>query len=212
MKTSRKGIDFIKSFEGLCRTAYRLPGETYYTIGYGHYGADVKPGQEVTVQQAEALLARDLVRFEGWVAQYTSFPLNQNQFDALVSFCYNCGPGNLRQLVEGRDAATVAEKLLLYTGSSSEAYRAGLTRRRKAERELFLTPDERELDMTKEELLKVEGTGDKPSDWAAAATSWAKGAGVFNGDGAGNYGWQQPITREAVAVILYEFARKNGLT
>ena len=212
MQTSQRGIDLIKSFEGLCRTAYRLPGETYYTIGYGHYGADVKPGQTVTTEQAEALLARDLVRFEGWTQQYTPFRMNQNQFDALVSFCYNCGPGNLKQLVEGRDAETVAEKMLLYTASSSEAYRAGLTRRRKAERELFLEPEGDELDMTKEELLKVEGTGDKPSDWAEDATSWAKAAGVFNGDGAGNYGWQQPITREAVAVILYEFARKNGLT
>ena len=113
LKTSRKGIDLIKSFEGLCRTAYRLPGETYYTIGYGHYGADVKPGQTVTTEQAEALLARDLVRFEGWVAQYTPFPMNQNQFDALVSFCYNCGPGNLRQLVEGRDANTYTDKKML---------------------------------------------------------------------------------------------------
>ena len=64
--------------------------------------------------------------------------------------------------------------------------------------------------MTKEELMAVAGTGDKPSDWAKEATDWAKENGIFNGDGAGNFGWQQPITREAVAVILYEFAKTFG--
>ncbi len=206
-------MELIRQFEGCCLQAYRLPGEQYYTIGYGHYGADVAAGSSITQEEAEALLQRDLVRFEGWVEQYTPFALNQNQFDALVSFCYNCGPGNLKQLVEGRTAEVVAEKMLLYTNSASEAYRAGLTRRRQAERELFLTPctKEEELDMTKDELLSVAGTGDAPSDWAKAATEWAKEQGIFSGDGQGNYGWQQPVTREAVAVILREFARACGL-
>lgn len=63
-----------------------------------------------------------------------------------------------------------------------------------------------DLDMTKEELLSVAGTGDNPSEWAKKATEWAKKNGVFGGDGQGNYGWQQPITREAVAAILYRLA------
>ena len=66
-------------------------------------------------------------------------------------------------------------------------------------------------EMTKEELMRVAGTGDWPSAWAEEATRWAKEKGIFNGDGQGNYGWQTPITREAVAVILYEFAKRNGL-
>ena len=49
----------------------------------------------------------------------------------------------------------------------------------------------------------IAGTGDKPTDWAKEATAWAKEHGVFNGDGAGNYGWQMPITREQVAQVLY---------
>ena len=70
---------------------------------------------------------------------------------------------------------------------------------------------EDELDMTKDELLNVAGTGDEPSDWAKKSTEQMKELGVFNGDGMGNFGWQQPITREAVAVVLANFAEKMGL-
>lgn len=206
MKTSQAGIDFIKMFEGLSLTAYRMPGEQYFTIGYGHYGKDVKAGQTITEAQAETLLAADLEKFEEWVNTIPPFELNQNQFDALVSFTYNLGPGNLQQLTKGRKAEDIPNHITAYTNSESEAYRTGLLRRRLAERELYLTPWEG-LDMTKEELLSVKDTGDKPSEWAAQATEWAKRMGIFNGDGGGNYGWQQPITREAVAVILYQFAK-----
>lgn len=67
--------------------------------------------------------------------------------------------------------------------------------------------EKEELEMTKEELLSVAGTGDHPSEWAREATEWAKEAGIVNGDGAGNYGWQQPITREAIATVLYNFEK-----
>lgn len=70
---------------------------------------------------------------------------------------------------------------------------------------------EEDLDMTKEQLLSVEGTGDMPSEWAREATEWAKANGIVNGDGMGNYGWQQPITREAFAVILHNFSQKAGM-
>ena len=63
------------------------------------------------------------------------------------------------------------------------------------------------LDMTKDELLSTKDTGDKPSEWAKAATDWAKENKIFNGDGAGNFGWQKPITREALAQVMYNFAR-----
>ncbi len=70
---------------------------------------------------------------------------------------------------------------------------------------------EDELEMTKDELLSAAGTGDNPTDWAREATQWAKENGVFNGDGAGNFGWQQPITREAVAQVLYNLAQRMGM-
>ena len=63
------------------------------------------------------------------------------------------------------------------------------------------------MEVTKEELLSLQGTGDAPSDWAREATEWAKQNGVFTVDSAGNFGWQQPITREAAAKLLYEYHR-----
>lgn len=66
-----------------------------------------------------------------------------------------------------------------------------------------------DLDMTKEELLSTDQTGDKPSDWAKEATSWAKQRGIFKGDGSGNFGWQVPVTREQLAQILYNFVNNH---
>lgn len=70
---------------------------------------------------------------------------------------------------------------------------------------------EDELDMTKEELVSCAGTGDNPSGWAREHTEYCKQKGIFAGDGAGNYGWQQPITREAVATIVHRALEVAGL-
>lgn len=66
------------------------------------------------------------------------------------------------------------------------------------------------MDMTKDELLSTKDTGDKPSEWAKPATDWAKENKIFNGDGDGNFGWQKPITREAMAQVMYNFAKAMG--
>ena len=141
MQTGQACIDLIKRFEGCRLTAYKpVAAEQHYTIGYGHYGSDVKKGQTITQEQAEKLLKNDLVRYENYVKQYVKFSMNQNQFDALVSFCYNCGVRSLQTLVRNRQPATVAEKMLLYNKDSGGVVLAGLTKRRQAERQLFLTP------------------------------------------------------------------------
>lgn len=159
MQTSQNGIDLIKHFEGCRLTAYKpVAAEQYYTIGYGHYGADVKKGQTITQARAEELLKTDLVRYENYVKQYVKFGMNQNQFDALVSFCYNCGAGSLQTLVRSRQPATVAEKMLLYNKGAGGVVLAGLTKRRQAERELFLTPTKEEadkVDITQSEVQKL---------------------------------------------------------
>lgn len=138
MWTSKRGVDLIKSFEGFSSVAIKLAGEQYYTIGYGHYGPDVKAGQRITREEAEILIRKDLQQFEAWVTQFAPWPMNQNEFDALVSFTYNCGPGSLQTLVRGRTKAQVAQHMLVYTHSGSEAYTAGLLARRKKEQALFL--------------------------------------------------------------------------
>ena len=143
MKTSQEAIEMIKQFEGCRLTAYKaLPTEKYLTIGVGHYGADVKEGMTITATQAEELLKKDLERFEGYVTTYTKhFDLNVNQFSALVSFTYNCGPGNLKKLVTDRTPDQIADAMLNFNHAGGKEL-AGLTRRRKAERELFLKPVE----------------------------------------------------------------------
>ena len=139
MKTSQRGIDLIKGFEGCRLVAYKpVPTEKYWTIGYGHYGPDVVPGMKITPGQAEIYLKADLAKFEKDVDN-TGLSLNQNQFDALVSFTYNCGAGNLKTLIKGRTLPEISEALLKYTKDNSKRVLPGLVRRRNAERALFLT-------------------------------------------------------------------------
>jgi lysozyme len=142
MKTSSKGIALIKSFEGCRLQAYR-DSVGVLTIGYGHTG-DVREGQVISQGFAEELLKADLTRFERNVTRYTPFEMNQNQFDALVSFAFNCGAGNLKKLVSGRSKDQVARKILEYNKAGGRVL-AGLTRRRQAERALFLSGGNRTL-------------------------------------------------------------------
>lgn len=136
MKTSQNGINLIKKFEGCRLTAYKpVAAEKYWTIGYGHYGPDVAPNMKISQAQAEAYLVADLKRFEDAV-NATGLALNQNQFDALVSFAYNCGAGNLKKLVNGRSLSQIADAMLAYNKGSGKVL-PGLVKRRQAERDLF---------------------------------------------------------------------------
>lgn len=137
MKITQEGIELIKSFEGCRLIAYKCPAGVW-TIGYGHTDG-VREGMVISNAQAELMLRIDLEKFEQYVKDNVHIPLNENQFSALVSFCYNCGVGNLRKLVKVRNAEQIAEALLLYTKANGKTL-AGLVRRRKAERELFLKP------------------------------------------------------------------------
>ena len=90
MKMSRNGIELLKRFEGLELEAYQdIAG--IWTIGYGHTGNDVQPGMRISEREAEDLLRRDLRSREDAAERLTSVPINQNEFDALVSFIYNVG-------------------------------------------------------------------------------------------------------------------------
>jgi len=141
MRISDRGVDLVARYEGCRLEAYICPAGKW-TIGYGHT-KDVKPGDRLASQEdAKRLLKEDLEKYGSYVNEFVekgkiSFPLNQNQFDALTSFCYNCGKGNLQKLVSGRDAATVGQKILLYNKSAGKVL-AGLARRREEESALFL--------------------------------------------------------------------------
>ena len=139
MKISKNGINLIKQFEGLRLEAYKCdPSEKFYTIGYGHYG--VAANLVITQEHADALLINDIRKYEIKVNKYLStYHFNQNQFDALVSFCYNIG--NIDQLTANgtRTISVISSKMLEYNKSGGKVL-AGLTKRRKAEQELFNTP------------------------------------------------------------------------
>lgn len=147
MRTSSSGVALIKRFEGLELEAYQdIAG--IWTIGYGHTGPDVTPGLTISESEAEALLRDDLRRFENGVDRAARVSLNQNEFDALVSFSYNVGVAAMqgstaiRRLNRG-DRMGAADALTWWNKATVDGVLRevrGLTRRRAAERALFLTP------------------------------------------------------------------------
>lgn len=142
MEISDRGVELVAKYEGCRLEAYKCPAGVW-TIGYGHT-AGVNEGDRLPSEEAaKKLLKEDLKKYSGYVNACVkdgsiTFPLNQNQFDALTSFCYNCGKGNLQKLVTGRDAVTVAEKMLLYNKGGGKVL-PGLVRRREEEHNLFLS-------------------------------------------------------------------------
>lgn len=142
MKISEKGLELIKTFEGLRLSSYKaLSTEKYYTIGYGHYGSDVSKDMVITELQAEELLKKDIEKFEDKVNKYSNYNFNQNQFDALVSFAYNIG--NIDQLTAKgtRTIEQISSHISLYVKAGGKTL-AGLVKRREKEKELFDTPIE----------------------------------------------------------------------
>jgi lysozyme len=154
MKVGTKGIKLIEKYEGCKLEAYKCPAGVW-TIGIGHTGTvlgkKVKEGMKITYSHAIKILNTDLKKFETYVNQYVQVPVTQNQFDALMSFCFNVGPGNLKK-------STLLKKLNKkdYIGASAEFLKwnkgdvdgsgdlvviSGLTKRRQAEQKLFNTKE-----------------------------------------------------------------------
>ena len=134
----------IKEFEGCRLTSYPDPasGGDPWTVGIGHTGPEVVPGYEITQAVANQLLRDDLDRFEKGISDQINVPLNQEQFDALVSWAFNCGLGATgdsslrRRLNAGEEVNTViAEELPRWTSGGMP----GLIRRRNAEVKLATT-------------------------------------------------------------------------
>lgn len=140
MKISQKGLDLIKRFEGLRNESYRCPAGVW-TIGYGHTG-DVQPGAIITEEGAEALLRKDVERFEEGVTHIVG-PCKQQQFDALVCFSFNVGLGALKTSTllkkhKQGDFAGAANEFLKWNRAGGSIL-PGLTRRRAQERGLYLS-------------------------------------------------------------------------
>jgi GH24 family phage-related lysozyme (muramidase) len=142
VKISEAGLSLIKSFEGCVLTAY-LDAVGIWTVGYGHTGPSVHRGLTITQKLAEDILAQDVRRFELGVLNNVKVNLNQNEFDALVSFSFNVGVNALknstllRLLNDGADRSIVAAEFLRWNKGGDKVLE-GLTRRRQAEKALFL--------------------------------------------------------------------------
>ena len=148
MRTSPAGVELIKDFEGLVLEAYPDPGTggDPWTIGYGHTGPEVKPGLIINIEQAGSLLKEDLKKFEEAVEKLITVELNQHEFDALVSFTYNCGWFALedstlrRRLNAGETKCPVFKEELPKWVNGGNGPMPGLVRRRDAEVELACSP------------------------------------------------------------------------
>lgn len=137
MNISNKGLELIKSFEGCHLKAYRCPAGVW-TIGWGHTNG-VYEGMKISQAQADQFLYEDVQRFVNAVNQYQSrFNFNQNEFDALVSFTYNCGAGSLANVMACCNTKQeIAEECKLYNKGGGVVL-PGLVRRRQAEYDLFM--------------------------------------------------------------------------
>lgn len=137
---SGKGLALTEQYEGCRLTAYQ-DQVGVWTIGYGHTGADVTPGLTITQVQAEALLAKDVFAATRFVNTMVKLPLTQCEFDALVDFVFNLGPGNfarstLLTALNAGDFARAAAQFECWDQAGGVVV-AGLLRRRQAELGLF---------------------------------------------------------------------------
>jgi lysozyme len=145
-QVSRNAVTLIKRFEGYRAKAAQL-ADGRWTIGYGHT-LTAREGAAVSAQDAEALLLYDLIAVAHVINEHSYTPLNQNQFDALVSFTFNIGADNFQRSAVLR---RINEGALIQAACSMEMWRKAdfggerividaLVRRRSAEKNLFLTP------------------------------------------------------------------------
>ena len=135
MNISERGLNLIKSFEGCHLTAYRCPAGVL-TIGYGRTSG-VYEGMVITQAQADQFLYEDVQIYANAVNKYVGkFNFNQNQFDALTSFAYNCGIGSLDSVCSCNTLDEIRAELPLYVNGGGVRL-PGLVRRRNEELALF---------------------------------------------------------------------------
>jgi len=139
MNIGTKGLEMIKHFEGLELNAYQCAAGVW-TIGYGHT-KDVQQGMVISENTANEMLVEELNEYESYITGLVTVELNQNQFDAMVSWVYNLGVGNLKastllKVLNAGDYAGVPAQMMRWNKAGGKVLE-GLTRRRQAEADLF---------------------------------------------------------------------------
>jgi lysozyme len=141
MKTSQAGKDFIKSWEKLRLEPYK-DAVGIWTAGYGFTGPEVKQGVTWTLKQAEDALQGRIDAIDGILNKVIIPRVTQGQWDAIVSLAYNVGQAALRgstliRLVNQRQFNKAADEFLKWNHAGGKVL-PGLTKRRQAERDLFI--------------------------------------------------------------------------
>lgn len=174
MEISKKGIELIKHFEGCRLTAYK-DSTGIPTIGYGHT-RNVVLGMKITEAKAEELLKEDLKAAEVKVSKLDPiYHWTQNEYDALVSFCFNVGNVSAVTNFSKRTKKQISEKMLLYVNAGGKKLN-GLVTRRKAEVELFCTPDlKATFEIGKTYVVKVSGLNIRKAPTIKAEKVQSKG-------------------------------------
>lgn len=140
MKINQAGINLIKSLEGCRLKAYKLKGERYYTIGFGHTNSTIKKDDVISQETADKYLTDDLMKFEAAVNLYgvkKFHAMNENQFAALVSYAYNRGVNGLKELINFSDSLKDVGINMVILWGSNKNYKDALIKRRQKEQALF---------------------------------------------------------------------------
>jgi len=139
MNISQEGLSLIKKFEGCELEAYKCAADVW-TIGYGSTKG-VKEGDTVSQEEADKLLLHEMEEYEGYINDMVNVDLEQNQFDAMVSWVFNLGPANLKtstllKVLNAKDYEGVPAQIKRWNKAGGKVLQ-GLIRRREAESLLF---------------------------------------------------------------------------
>lgn len=143
MHISAEGLSLIKKFEGCELKAYRCAANVL-TIGYGTI-KNVTEGMEITQEEAETLLQEEMHEYEGYINDMVKVPLEQHQFDAMVSWVFNLGSGNLSsstllKKLNNSEYDEVPAQIRRWNKAGGKVL-DGLIRRREAEAKMFMNQD-----------------------------------------------------------------------
>ena len=179
MRINQATVNLVKEFEGFRAKAYKCPAGIW-TIGYGTtaaagVGITPKDGMTITKSDAEAYLQAALDKFADQIAPSIAVAISDNEFGAFVSLAYNIGPGAFKKssalrLFNAGDKEGAAKAILMWNKAGGKVLK-GLTRRREAERKLFLTP--------------ADGKFEGRTNVAQSTTMQASAVQVASGAGAG---------------------------
>lgn len=220
MELNAAGLALIKEHEGLRLNAYPDPGTggEPWTIGYGHTSAAGAPkvfqGMRILQQDAEDILKRDLKKFERAVAARVKVPLNDNQFSALVSFCFNVGEGNFEKSsvlreVNAKRFANVPSKLAMWNKAAGKVMK-GLVRRRADEGRLFMKTAGPMVQVDDDDVAPSRTPVDKPTGKPIAKSrtvftqfgQWLAAGGAAALGALGQIDWKTALALGAVAAVI----------